>query len=67
MEDSQTTTELQTKPPEAETESTNLPDDDAESPVGGIRYPTVQITSCSFCYDMVVYLCFVSLADNNKK
>ena len=24
-------------------------------------------TSCSFCYDMVVYLCFVSLADSTKK
>ena len=35
--------ELQTEPPEADTESTNLPDDDAENPVGGIRYPTIQI------------------------
>ena len=41
MEDNQTTTELQTEPPEADTESTNLPD--AENPVGGIRYPTIQI------------------------
>ena len=24
-------------------------------------------TSCSFCNDMVVYLCFVSLADTTKK
>ena len=40
MEDNQTTIEL---PPEADTESTNLPDDDAENPVGGIRYPTIQI------------------------
>ena len=29
--------ELQTEPPEADTESTNLPDDDVENPVGGIR------------------------------
>ena len=43
MEDNQTTTELQTEPPEADTESTNLPDDDAENPVGGIRYSTIQI------------------------
>ena len=43
MEDNQTTTELQTEPPEADTESTNLPDDDAENPVGGIRYPKIQI------------------------
>ena len=42
-EDHQTTIELQTEPPEADTESTNLPDDDAENPVGGIRYPTIQI------------------------
>ena len=33
MEDNQTTIEL---PPEADTESTNLPEDDAENPVGGI-------------------------------
>ena len=32
-------TELQTEPPE----STNLPDDDGENPVGGIGYPTIQI------------------------
>ena len=37
MEDNQTTLELQTEPPEADTESTNLPDDDVENPVGGIR------------------------------
>ena len=44
MEDNQTTTELQTEPPEAGTESTSLPDvDDAENPVGGIRYPAIQI------------------------
>ena len=43
MEDNQTTMELQTEPPEADTESTNLPDDDAENPVGEIRYPTIQI------------------------
>ena len=34
MEDNQTTIEL---PLEADTESTNLPDDDVENPVGGIR------------------------------
>ena len=33
MEDNQTTIEL---PPEADKESTNLPEDDAENPVGGI-------------------------------
>ena len=33
MKDNQTTIEL---PPEADTESTNLPEDDAENPVGGI-------------------------------
>ena len=43
MEDNQTTTKLLTKPLEANTESTNLPDDDAENPVGGIRYPAIQI------------------------
>ena len=43
MEGNQTTIELQTEPREADTESTNLPDDDAENPVGGIRYPTIQI------------------------
>ena len=42
MEDNQTTTELQTEPPEADTESTNLPDD-TENLVGEIRYPTIQI------------------------
>ena len=42
MEDNQTTIELQMEPPEADTESTNLPDDDGENPVGRIRYPTVQ-------------------------
>ena len=42
MEDNQTTTELKTEPPEAETESTNLPDD-TENLVGEIRYPTIQI------------------------
>ena len=26
----------------------------------------VRVTSCSFCNDMVVYLCFVSLADTTK-
>ena len=43
MEDNQTTFELQMEPPEADTELTNLPDDNAENPVGGIRYPTIQI------------------------
>ena len=33
IEDNQTTIEL---PPEADKESTNLPEDDAENPVGGI-------------------------------
>ena len=42
MEGNQTTIELQREPREADTESTNLPD--AESPVGGIRCPTIQIT-----------------------
>ena len=32
-------TEIQTEPPE----STNLPDDDGEIPVGGIGYPKIQI------------------------
>ena len=36
MEDNQTTIELQMEPSEADTESTNLPEDDAENPVGGI-------------------------------
>ena len=44
MEDNQTTTDLQTEPPEADTESTNRPNDDAENPVGGIRCPAIQIT-----------------------
>ena len=35
--------ELQTEPPEDGKESTNLPDDDAENLVGGVRYPTIQI------------------------
>ena len=39
MEDNQACIELQ-KP---NTETTNLPDDDAENPVGGIRYSTIQI------------------------
>ena len=43
MEDNQTTIELQMEPSEADTESTNLPEDDAENPVGRIRYPTIQI------------------------
>ena len=43
MEDNQTTLKLQTEPREADTESTNLPDDDAENSVGGIRYPTILI------------------------
>ena len=43
MEDNQTTLKLQTEPREADKELTNLPDDDAENPVGGIRYPTIQI------------------------
>ena len=36
MKDNQTTIELQMEPPEADTESTNFPDDYAENPVGGI-------------------------------
>ena len=43
MQDNQTTIELQTEHPEAGTESTSLPDVDAENPVGEIRYPTIQI------------------------
>ena len=43
MEDNKTTNQLQTEPREADTESTNLPDDDAENPVGEIRYRTIQI------------------------
>ena len=43
MEDNQTTTDLQTDPPEADTKSTNRPNDDAENPVGGIRCPIIQI------------------------
>ena len=43
MEDNQTTNQLQTEPREADKELTNLPDDDAENPVGEIRYPTIQI------------------------
>ena len=42
MEDNQTTTELQTEPPEAETESTSLPDD-TENLVGEIKYSTIQM------------------------
>ena len=42
MEDNQTTTELQTEPPEVDTESTNFPDD-TENLVGEIRYSTIQI------------------------
>ena len=39
IQDNQTTIELQTEPPEAGIESTNLPDDDAlnSKPVGGVK------------------------------
>ena len=43
MQDNQTTIELQTEHPEAGTESTSLPDNDAENPVGEIICPTLQM------------------------
>ena len=45
MQDNQTTIELQTEHPEAGTESTSLPDVDAENenPVGEIICPTLQM------------------------
>ena len=42
MGDNQTTIELQTEPPEADAELTELPDDDTENPVDGFRYTMIQ-------------------------
>ena len=41
MENNQTTIELETVPPKPDIDTSMLPDDDAQNPVGGFRYQTV--------------------------